>query len=852
MGSITGMFVALIALFAVVSVAAFLVASKAPQLTSALFAMSTVVFSIALAITAIGGAIALMANYISDESQIKSIINSLNWLMVTIGIVIGLLGILGAIPEVGEMVIITLAVLGTVFTSLGFLFMSIGAASVLVGIGVQKLVEAIDMFSTIRWDDARDAASSLLQFIVSLNFAALSLRPSTLIGIGSLGVVAYLLSKALNAMSGINTRDAIKAARAIGEFISTMNEYFWQLQQFKLMAETFTMIAWIIAAGVAAFVVITVEALIAAANLTVFAFIINHAGEDIKTAMMTFLDIIHDMSDRVLTDLPTLAGGMGWLAIIATLLVVGSAGLLVGSALLLAASGTMTAASLVMVDSFDAFATALVAIGTKANAFLPIVQLLLPNLIIFGIESIAIGGMLLIAAGLFCGAGVLFAIGSIAIGLGLSTTMEEINNFMVGFVEFVDNFETLVGRLISAANSIGGLGIFGYIIEGLDDGVDDQAVYNSGHHTGEEWNYGFKDSMEIESPSKVMIRNAGYIVDGLVNGTNANASRAKSAGTELSKEYLKGFDTDAIAKSGETAAIQQGKSYEYGLKAVSPEVGRESNQFAQQQAEEIQNGSEQGFTAVRQAGSNTAISYGEGIQEAEPTVSSGVNSVVNKIADFFGLDLSGFGNGSVTSWFNGMLSSLGVNVDGIKDKVYGIGEIIGGLLGDGAGNAVDRAMHAIARMLATQLSDVQQQAINAAPAGSTARMYIEQNMINANEWDWYNKLRNWKDFLPEVPSVDDFLGGVGGGGGGYTPDYTSDLASSISGSSGAGSGINDVSKSSSIGGGIGNTITNSNNTYNFTQNNYSPEALNRSEIYTQTRNQFNTFYGFMRDKNPAF
>lgn len=859
MVDITGMFVALIALFAVVSMAAFLVASVAPQLTSALFAMSTVIFTIALAIIAIGGAIALMANYIADESQIKAIINSLNWMIATIGIVIFFVGILGAIPEVGEIVMATLLSLAAVFTALGWLFVSIGAASVLVGIGVQKLVEAIDMFSTIRWDDARDAASSLLQFIVSLNFAALSLRPSTLIGIGSLGIVAYLLSKALNAMSGINTRDAIKAARAIGEFISTMNEYFWQLQQFKLMAETFTMIAWIIAAGVAAFVVITVEALIAAANLTVFAFIINNAGEDIKTAMMTFLDIIHDMSDRVLTDLPTLAGGMGWLAIIATLLVVGSAGLLVGSALLLAASGTMTAASLVMVESFDAFATALVAIGVKANAFLPIVQLLLPNLIIFGIESIAIGGMLLIAAGLFCGAGVLFAVGSIAIGFGLFQTMEFCNEFLVELTEFVDNLEALVERLGEAFAdpswySAGGLGMIVNTVDGIEQGSEEERnrAIDVGRNLGMALLFGFTNILEIASPSKVMYRNAGYIVDGLVNGTEANASRAKSAGTELSKEYLKGFDTDAIAKSGETAAIQQGKSYEYGLKAVSPEVGRESNQFAQQQAEEIQNGSEQSSSTVRQAGSNTATSYGEGIQEAEPTVSSGVNSVVNRIADFFGVDLSGFGNGSVTSWFNGMLSSLGVNVDGIKDKVYGIGSIIGGLLGDGAGDAIDRAMHAIARMLATQLSDVQQQAINAAPAGSTVRMYMEQNVINANEWDWYNKLRNWKDFLPEVPSVDDFLGGVSGGGGGYSSDYTSDLASSISGSSGAGSGINDVSKSSSIGGGVGNTITNSNNTYNFTQNNYSPEALNRSEIYTQTRNQFNTFYGFMRDKNPAF
>lgn len=813
---------------------------------------------VGVTIALIGQTAIAMTKYMSI-TELDAVTNFLGVMMGVIVAVIAIFSLISMIPGVGEVVMATLASLAAVFVALGWLFVSIGAAAIMVGIGVQKLVEAIDMFSTIRWDDARNAASSLLQFIVSLNFAALSLRPSTLIGIGSLGIVAYLLSKALNAMSGINTRDAIKAARAIGEFISTMNEYFWQLQQFKLMAETFTMIAWIIAAGVAAFVVITVEALIAAANLTIFAFIINNAGEDIKAAMMTFLDIIHDMSDRVLTDLPTLAGGMGWLAIIATLLVVGSAGLLVGSALLLAASGTMMAASLVMVESFDAFVTALVAIGVKANAFLPIIQLLLPNLIIFGIESIAIGGMLLIAAGLFCGAGVLFAVGSIAIGFGLFQTMEFCNEFLVELTEFVDNLEALVERLGEAFAdpswySAGGLGMLVNTVDGIEQGSEEEQdrAINAGRNIGMALLFGFTSILEIASPSKVMYRNAGYIVDGLVNGTEANASRAKSAGTELSKEYLEGFDTDAIAKSGETAAIQQGKSYEYGLKAVSPDVGRESNQFAQQQAEEIQNGSEQSSSTVRQAGSNTAISYGEGIQEAEPTVSSGVNSVVNRIADFFGVDLSGFGNGSVTSWFNGMLSSLGVNVDGIKDKVYGIGSIIGGLLGDGAGDAIDQSFHAIARMLATHLSDIQQQAVNAAPAGSTVRMYMEQNMINANEWDWYNKLRNWKDFLPEVPSVNDFLGDVGGGGGGYSSDYTSDLASSISGSSGAGSGINDVSKSSSIGGGVGNTITNSNNTYNFTQNNYSPEALNRSEIYTQTRNQFNTFYGFMRDKNPAF
>ena len=30
-------------------------------------------------------------------------------------------------------------------------------------------------------------------------------------------------------------------------------------------------------------------------------------------------------------------------------------------------------------------------------------------------------------------------------------------------------------------------------------------------------------------------------------------------------------------------------------------------------------------------------------------------------------------------------------------------------------------------------------------------------------------------------------------------------------------------------------------TYNFTQNNYSPKSLSRSEIYRQTKNQFSQF-----------
>jgi hypothetical protein len=94
------------------------------------------------------------------------------------------------------------------------------------------------------------------------------------------------------------------------------------------------------------------------------------------------------------------------------------------------------------------------------------------------------------------------------------------------------------------------------------------------------------------------------------------------------------------------------------------------------------------------------------------------------------------------------------------------------------------------------------------------------------------------------------LGGSSGGGGAV--GTTSDMAAAIAGSSGAGSGINDQSKAASIGGGVGNTITNSNNTYNFYQNNYSPEPLNRSAIYQQTRQQLNGFYTYVKEKNLSY
>jgi len=73
------------------------------------------------------------------------------------------------------------------------------------------------------------------------------------------------------------------------------------------------------------------------------------------------------------------------------------------------------------------------------------------------------------------------------------------------------------------------------------------------------------------------------------------------------------------------------------------------------------------------------------------------------------------------------------------------------------------------------------------------------------------------------------------------------LANDISKSSGPNSGINDGSKS--LSGSNGGDVTNidSNNvTYNYVQNNYSPEALSRIDIYRQTNNQLKTVFDALK------
>ena len=76
-----------------------------------------------------------------------------------------------------------------------------------------------------------------------------------------------------------------------------------------------------------------------------------------------------------------------------------------------------------------------------------------------------------------------------------------------------------------------------------------------------------------------------------------------------------------------------------------------------------------------------------------------------------------------------------------------------------------------------------------------------------------------------------------------TPPVDPGTADALKDAGEGGTGTSNLAKSA--GGNAKTAVTN--NTYNFVQNNYSPEPIDRTELYTQTQNQLDSWYKFVRD-----
>ena len=266
----------------------------------------------------------------------------------------------------------------------------------------------------------------------------------------------------------------------------------------------------------------------------------------------------------------------------------------------------------------------------------------------------------------------------------------------------------------------------------------------------------------------------------------------------------------------------------------------------------------------RERGYNEGAAYNEGQAQAQQEGIQQATTFQSYLGRIFNTDRIAEGRNTIGTFISGLFNNMGIDLNNIKGNVKSLWETvaqwIGNALEHGVASSIDQILRYIAKVRAMNQdnwTETQRQAQAAASGNTAAYIATTSGIQHANEYDIYRELKN-SIHLPSADellgSIDDLLynlpsGSIDTGGGG---DTSSDLAAAIAGSSGAGSGINDQSKAASIGGGIGNTITNSNNTYNFYQNNYSPEPLNRSAIYQQTRQQLNGFYTYAKEKGLSY
>ena len=790
-------------------------------------------------------------------------------------VVIAAIITLAAIPVTAAGLTVVFAVLMGVFFALAGVFFAAGYLANSIGRAVEKITDAIRALTEIDWEIASESSEYFIEFAKNINKGLRKLKNIRMGNVIGLGLVSKAIADSVKVLSDVTPEAAVNAAKAMSNFIETLADKKQEVREVKRitdelweMSQNFAKIAWMVALGAAGLTIAAVELVATTVMLGAFAGLMYLFGDKIEPALKQFIDAMKNVADYLSPLVDTLFWAGVQLIAIGALWSLGAFLINVAATLLWAASGAMNLASTVMSAAFETFLDELDKVGVSVNKHYDSIMRFIPLLTKLGLAMIGSGIALVIGSGLYALTGIIISGAVALIASGLEQAAEHINNFIDLLAQAVERYNELKSQIEEAGEynleeggifQFGSLGMFVDSIAGLIDAIHkgndevEAAAYEEGYDTGEAYENGTNDSLEINSPSKKFMAIVGYCADGIVIGTKNNSEKVIAAGKMMGNNYISGLDAKGIETACKTVADNATKAYSNSIKAGSIEVGRESNQFAQQQGEQIVEGSEASMPSVMESGAAMTTTYSDGEMEGLQNSQGGVRSAINSFLSMFGIDISNLGMDTVHTWFSGFLEQLGIDMDGATEFITSIGAIGGALFGDGFGAAVDEAFHAIARMARDQFSETQQNILATLPDAALGSVY--RDMENANEQAKYWELKHgWDEYKSKIPSIDDLLGGLGGSTPSYSAgsDYTSDLASSISGSSGAGSGINDVSKSSSIGGGIGNTITNSNNTYNFTQNNYSPEALNRSEIYTQTRNQFNTFYGFMRDKNPAF
>lgn len=743
-------------------------------------------------------------------SKVLEVISAIDWSSMN-GFTVAVLGIIaGIILTVGVITTIiaamgpaslaaigTLATMSLMFVSLGALFASIGVAVNLIGDGAIKISEALTILFDIDWYRAADVAGGLGLLLFSLSSAASILNISLLSGALILAAFAALISFALKQLTSIDSESLGNLSNTISTAINQLAQAISENEESITLLERVIMILPSLAQALASAVIILAVGglgLIAfATELIIFGMLMTAGAEIITSGIDAFVQVLTDSGAIIAENANGVLLGFAMLFAVGTLAIVVGTLLLAGGILMAAAGGMICVAGIAIEAGVVLLATALSNAGDTIFGSIGKIITGFAALIVIGLSLTAFGGMLVMAGTSLLVGGIMFALGASMV-LG-------------GAIVFNKSSELISGSLL----------MLGFSTKQF---VSDLQLTVMGLYSLAATSSGLGEAFA---------ESAWMCVRGFVQGIYDGVPEAGHAIIVLAGSILGSFNGILGIHSPATEFINSAANCIRGfINGISENGGSAINVISNFGSMIYDAFHGEAVDPMDMAGQTSIGDFTEGF---EGMLSRIAPDLMSDVEDYFG-DL---GHNGATSFHNQLM-----------DGVYG------------ALVAMDAALegHGISDWSSEQRTTFAN--ANGGRDGThlTAAGIAQANAYNAQT---YNAFLHSDEWVPvsrrgmnyDFIDPDQYYVPPSSGGGGTGLDTTSDIASAISGSSGSGSGINDASKGSAIGTG-GSTVTNNNNTYNFVQNNYSPEPLQRSAIYQQTKQQFDGFYSYVKEKNLSY
>lgn len=314
------------------------------------------------------------------------------------------------------------------------------------------------------------------------------------------------------------------------------------------------------------------------------------------------------------------------------------------------------------------------------------------------------------------------------------------------------------------------------------------------------------------------------IINGLVHGIVSGWEAVKETFTNLGKMVIEAFrSSDVDSHSDSRGFIDIAKDIIGGLV----------------------HGTEDGEPTVMEC----FRELGDGVVDKFSGMGDKVESIAKQMGESAGLNLE-----------NGVLGGIGDTVKKGLPVMAGFFKSISGM-GDAEINRQIKQYTAERDALGKKIASIYELSHGTISDPATKQkveeMQAEVNSLNALIKDLEKSKSSTGDELDASGLADKLMKTLGldndnTSGGGSTPNIDTpdiqnpDTASDL-GKLGKSAGSN-AALASNVGGNVSNTIT-TNNNYNFIQNNYSPEPIDRTELYTQTENQHYTWYKWLRDNS---